>query len=169
MATGLGANSIAGDQIIFEDIMGHAYANFKNMDPLALLRKMVGDGVIQMDALFEQAISVKGRLKRESTEGRDFVDGSDAKKALTQPLVEFTAKGTRIARRVAQITNIEGKHGALRIIVGETLTGKTYYFKVPKQDYEGLRSIRIYFNEDGSPKDGKWFQYQCHTFKELCA
>jgi hypothetical protein len=165
MATTLGTNSIAGDQIIFEDIMGHAYSNFKNMDPLVLLRKMVSEGVIQMDALFEQAISVKGKLKRESVEGRDFVDGSDAKKALTQPMVEEN----KTPRRVAQITNIVGKHGALRIIVGETLTGKTYYFKVPKQAYQGLRSIRIYFNEDGSPKDGKWFQYQCNTFKELCA
>lgn len=163
MATTLGANSIAGDQIIFEDIMGHAYANFKNMDPLALLRKMVGDGVIQMDALFEQAISVKGKLKRESVEGRDFVDGSDAKKALTQPAVE----PGKTPRRVATITNIEGKHGALRIIVGETLTGKTYYFKVPRAAYAGLRHIRIYFNEDGSPKDGKWFQYRVNTFKQL--
>jgi hypothetical protein len=165
MATTLGANSIAGDQIIFEDIMGHAYSNFKNMDPLTLLRKMVSEGVIQMDALFEQAISVKGKLKRESVEGRDFVDGSDAKKALTQPMIEEN----KTPRRVAAITNIKGKHGALRIIVGETLTGKTYYFKVPKRAYQDLSVIRIYFNADGSPKDGKWFQYQCNTFKELCA
>ena len=169
MAAILTENSVAGDQIIFEDIMEHAYANFRNMDPTTLLRKMVSHGVLQIDALFEQAISVKGRLKRESTEGRDFVDGSDAKKALTQSLVEYTYTGTRVARRVATITNIEGKHGVLRIIVGETLTGKTYYFRVPRRDYIGLRSIRIYFNEDGTPKDGKWFQYQCHTFKELCA
>lgn len=163
MATTLTENSIAGDQLIFEDIMAHAYANFKNMDPMVLLRKMVSHGVIQMDALFEQAISVKGRLARQSEEGRDFVDGSDAKKALTQPMVE----PNKTPRRVAQITNIEGKHGALRIIVGETLTGKTYYFKVPKRAYQGLRSIRIYFNEDGTPKDGKWFQYRVNTFKEL--
>jgi Mor family transcriptional regulator len=70
---------------------------------------------------------------------------------------------------VATIRNIEGKHGDLRIIVGETLTGKTYYFKVPKKAYRGLPQIKIYFNEDGSPKDGKWFQYQCRTFKQLCA
>ena len=165
MATTLSENSIAGDQLIFEDIMGHAYANFKNMDPMVLLRKMVSHGVIQVDALFEQAISVKGRLPRESTEGRDFVDGSDAKKALTRPMLE---EG-KTPRRVAQITNIEGKHGALRIIVGETLTGKTYYFKVPKSAYKSLCSIRIYFNEDGTPKDGKWFQYRVNTFKELSA
>ena len=164
MATTLGKNSVAGDQIIFEDIIGHAYCNFKNMDPLLLLRRMVSDGVIQMDALFEKAISVKGKLKRESVQGRDFVDGSDAKKALTQPLVE-----KHTSRRVATITNIEGKHGVLRIIVGETLTGKTYYFRVPKKEYTGLRSIRIFFNEDGSPKDGKWFRFQCRTFKQLCA
>jgi hypothetical protein len=165
MATTLGENSVAGDQTIFEDIISHAYSNFKNMDPLVLLRKMVSDGVIQMDALFEKAISVKGKLERESVEGRDFVDGSDAKKAITRPLI---ASG-QAPRRMATIKNIEGKHGVLRIIVAETLTGKTYYFKIPKEAYEGLLSIRIYFNEDGSPKDGKWFQYECRTFKQLCA
>lgn len=165
MASILTEHSILGDNIIFEDIIEHAYANVRNMDPMVLLRKMISHGVIQVDALFEQAISVKGRLKRDSVEGRDFVDGSDAKKAMTQWLHE-SGKQTR---RVATITNIEGKQGVLRIIVGETLTGKTYYFKVPKRAYRDLRSIRIYFNEDGTPKDGKWFQYQCHTFKELCA
>lgn len=165
MATTLGENSVAGDQILFEDIMSRAYTNFKNMDPLLLLRKMVSDGVIQMDALVEKAISVQGKLKRESVEGRDFVDGSDAKKALTQPLVE---KG-KAPRRVAAIKNIQGKHGVLRIIVAETLTGKTYYFRIPKKAYKGLLSLRIYFNQDGSPKDGKWFNYQCRTFKQLCA
>lgn len=164
MATTLGENSVTGDQIIFEDIISHAYSNFKNMDPLVLLRKMVSDGVIQMDALFEKAISVKGKLTRQSVEGRDFVDGSDAKKALTQPLIEKYSH-----RRVATIRNIEGKHGALRVIVAETLTGKTYYFKIPKKAYKGLVCIRIYFNADGSPKDGKWFQYECRTFKQLCA
>lgn len=165
MAAILTEHSVKGDNIIFDDIMEHAYANFKNMDPLVLLRKMVSHGVVQMDALFEQAISTRGRLQRQSTEGRDFVDGSDAKKALTQPMIE---EG-KTPRRVAQITNIEGKHGSLRIIVAETLTGKTYYFKVPKRAYQGLRSIRIYFNEDGTPKDGKWFQYRVNTFKELAS
>ena len=164
MATTLGENSIAGDNIIFDDIITKAYREARSMDPIVLLRKMVNDGVIQMDALFEKAISRVGKLERESTEGRDFVDGSDAKKALTQWLIE----PNKTTRRVAQITNIIGKHGALRIIVGETLTGKTYYFKVPKRAYEGLRSIRIYFNEDGTPKDGKWFAYRCNTFEELC-
>jgi Mor family transcriptional regulator len=164
MATTLGENSVEGDKIIFEDIMKHAYANFRNMDPERLLRRMVQDGVIQIDALFEQAISVQGKLARQSVEGRDFADGSDAKKALTQPLVE----AGKTPRRVAPITNIEGKHGSLRIIVGETVTGKTYYFKVPKRAYRGLRSIRIYFNENGTPKDGKWFRYRVNTFEELC-
>jgi len=164
MAAILTEHSVKGDSIIFEDIIEHAYSNVRNMDPMVLLRKMIAHGVIQVDALFEQAISIKGNLTRESVEGRDFVDGSDAKKTMTQWLIE-AGKQTR---RVARVTNIEGKHGVLRIIVAETITGKTYYFKVPKKAYEGLRRISIYFNEDGTPKDGKWFQYQCHSFKELC-
>lgn len=125
---------------------------------------MVKDGVLQIETLVEQAISKRGKLPRQSTEGRDFVDGTDAKKALTQLAIE----PGKTTRRVAQISNIKGKHGALRIAVGETLTRKIYYFKVPKKAYDGLTCIRIYFNEDGSPKlDGKWFAYQC-SFDELC-
>ena len=165
MATTLGENSVTGDQLVLNALIEYAYPNYKNMDPGELLRRMVSEGVIQMDALVEQAISLQGKLPRQSAEGRDFVDGSDAKKALTQPLVE----PGKSSRRVATIKNIMGKHGALRVIVAETLTGKIYFFKIPKKAYRGLGQIRIYFNEDGSPKDGKWFKYRCYNFQELCS
>lgn len=164
MAAILTENSIAGDHMVFDDLIARAYPNWRNMSPTVLLKRMVGDGVIQVDALFEQAISVVGRLGRDSREGRDFVDGSDAKKALTYKEV----RNDRTTRRVAKISNIEGKEGLLRVIVGETLTGKTYYFRIPREAYEGLRSIRIYWNEDGTPKDGKWFDYQVNSFRALC-
>ena len=165
MAAILTEHSVQGDLLIFEDLINHAYHNVKKMDPMTLLREMVSHGVIQIDALFEQAISTIGSLPRESVQGRDFVDGSDAKKALTQWLIE----PGHSTRRVARIGKIAGKHGPLRIIVGETLTGKTYYFKVPRKIYQGLRVICIYFNADGTPKNGKWFRYQVSTFEELCS
>lgn len=165
MATCLTENSIAGDMLVFDDIINHAYEGYEKMDPAVLLRKMVNDGVLQIETLFEKSISVAGKLARDCTTGRDFVDGSDAKKCTTQWLRETGAK----TRRVGTVTNIAGKHGNLRVIVAETLTSKIYYFNIPKNAYDGLNSIRIYFNEDGTPKKGKWFTYECKKFTEMCA
>ncbi len=162
MASILTENSIRGDRLIFDNIMDYAYKNWRDKNPLELLEQMVSHGVLQIDALVEQAISRKGGLKRESVEGRDFEDGSDAKKANTQWLIEDTQ-----TRRVATIKNIQGKQGVLRIIVAETLTDHVYYFKVPRRAYRGLKQISIYFNGDGSPKAGKWFEYEVSTFEEL--
>ena len=164
MATRLSENSITGDLLVFDDIIQHAYRGYESMDPVSLLREMVNDGVLQIETLFEKSISMAGNLERESTEGRDFVDGSDAKKCKVQWCHEVGVK----SRRVATVTNIVGKHGILRVIVAETLTGKTYYFKIPKHAYQGLTTVRIYFNEDGTPKNGKCFDYECEEFKELC-
>ena len=164
MATGLTENSIAGDNLIFNDLIGKAYRNAKNAEPLELLRRMVNDGVIQIDALFEKAISMIGKMERDPTMGRDFVDGSDAKKATTRPLIDNKSA----PRRVARVTNLAHKKGFLRIIVAETKTNKVYYFKVPYHAYEGLRAFSIYFNENGTPKHkGKAWKYQCNTFTEM--
>jgi hypothetical protein len=164
MATGLTENSIAGDNIIFDDLIGKAYRNAKNADPIELLRRMVNDGVIQMDALFEKAISMVGKHTRDSAMGRDFADGSDAKKAITC----WGRRPGFTTRRVARITKIKNKKGLLRVIVAETITNKVYYFKVPYDAYKDLVAFTIYFNEDGTPKyNGKSWQYQCKNFTEM--
>jgi Mor family transcriptional regulator len=165
MATTLSENFQKGDHLIFDKIIHYAYDNIGE-HTYDILKSMVSDGVLQIETLVEQAISKTGNLKRESVEGRDFADGSDAKKAITQPLVEA---GRNSYRRVATIKNILGKHGSLRVVVSETETGKVYYFSIPKHAYQGLYSIRIYFNWDGTPKtDSKWFRYRCDTFEEMC-
>ena len=170
MATQLTENSIIGDNLIFEQIIGKAYRNAKNMDPMTLLRNMVNDGVIQMDALFEKAVSKIGKIKRDSTTGRDFVDGSDAKKATTCWCVEEAGPRRKApyVRRVATITSLKNKRGILRCIVAETETDTVYYFRIPYSAYCGLTAIRIYFNEDGSPKtNGNFWKWKCDTFTEM--
>jgi hypothetical protein len=167
MATGLTENSIAGDNIIFDDLIGKAYRNAKNADPIELLRRMVNDGVIQMDALFEKAISMVGKHTRDSAMGRDFADGSDAKKAITRWSYDSRCPNAKM-RRVAMIQKIKNKKGLLRIIVAETLTNEVYYFKVPYDAYKDMTAFYIYFNEDGTPKyNGKSWQYQCKNFTEM--
>lgn len=169
MATKLTTNSIAGDNLIFEDIIGKAYKHAKNADPLTLLRCMVNDGVIQVDALFEKAVSQIGKIQRDSTTGRDFVDGSDAKKVTTSWCID-NSPATPSVRRVASIMGLKNKKGALRCIVAETETNKVYYFKIPYTAYSGLKSVRIYFNEDGTPKaTGNFWKWQCRTFTEMAS
>lgn len=174
MATSLTDNSIAGDMLIFEGIIGKAYRNAKNMDPMVLLRNMVNDGVIQVDALFEKAVSKIGKVQRESIAGRDFKDGSDAKKATTCWRISNPTKKNRYrvpyVRRVASITNLKNKRGVLRCIVAETETNKIYYFRIPYRAYKGLTTVSIYFNKDGTPKEnGKFWQWRRTTFTEMAS
>jgi hypothetical protein len=170
MASTLTENSVAGDMLIFDSIINKTY---RNIEPATMktLRRMVRDGVIQVDALVEKAISVVGRVQRDSTEGRDFVDGSDAKKVTTGWRIERAGNRklkTDYIRRVADVTGIANKRGTLRVIVAETMTDQLYYFKIPGRQYRGLSTISIYFNADGTPKlSGRWFRYQCRSFTEM--
>ena len=72
-------------------------------------------------------------------------------------------------RRVGRITNLKNKQGLLRCIVSEAITGIwfiTLLFLISA--YNGLRSISIYFNTDGTPKmNNKWFQFSCKNFKDM--
>ena len=174
MASHLTDNSVAGDSLIFENIIGKAYRNAKNMDPITLLRNMVNDGVLQIDALFEKAVSMVGNIERESTIGRDFVDGSDAKKVTTNWRVDYPSPNNKLVntsiRRVATIANLKCKKGFLRCIVAETETGKIYYFKIPYSAYKGLKTVNIYFNKDGTPKEnGKFWEWKCKNFTEMAS
>lgn len=165
MASILTENAQAGDKAIFDDIIERAYPGYKKMTSNAILQKMLSDGVIQVDGLFEKAIAKVGKIERESTVGRDFADGSDAKKVTTY----HHNKRPGQAVRAANVGKLKNKSGVLRVIVGESLTGKTYYFRIPPEKYVGKSSIRITFNVNGLPDGSSWFDYSVKTFEELCA
>lgn len=98
MATTLSANSVSGDMLVFDALINKAYPRYRRRSVHNLLANMVRDGVLQIDALLEQAISREGNLIRESCEGWDFADGSDAKKAITQWVLGSTP-GAAMRRR----------------------------------------------------------------------
>lgn len=165
MATTLSKNSIAGDLLIYEELFHRAYPKFKSMDPDTLLRRMIKDGVVQMDALVEKAHSVVGKIKRVSTKGQDHADGSDSKKCITRLQSE---KG-KAHRRVGKITNLTHKRGVLRGVIAETASKTVHYYRIPAGEYDNLSSICVYFNVDGSIKDdNKWSKFKCNTFEESC-
>ena len=172
MASKLTENSIAGDVLLSDELLTKAYPNANTMRPIKLIERMVKDGVIQVDALLERAISVHGKLKRESTTGRDFVDGSDAKKSTVgwcKKTYRGKTKTTVSTYRNARIANLKHKKGLLRVAVADKLTNKNYYFLIPYSAYKGHNEIDIRFTEkDGPLPVGRFYPYLVNSFKDIC-
>lgn len=137
-----------------------AYPRF-NRIPFArkLVRALAKDGIVNAGLLLEKAISRVGKLKRDSTVGRDFVDLSDAKSVS----VRF-----HDSRYSADVKNIKTKQGALRILCYERIQDKFYYFVVPAR-YNPKTSIEIPFDLRGNPdrRSGIWWRFQVSTFADL--
>lgn len=157
-------NAVISDLQAYKELFPIAYPN----RPKSELKKniaLVEDGIISVEMLLEKAIEVCGGIARYHTDGMDFEDWSDAKKATTQALVEKR----KTPRRRATIQNLKTKVGTLRILVTETMTGLNYYFVIPHEAYSHLKKINIYFGEHGQPLNGKWFKFRVKTFDELSA
>ena len=172
MASSLTENSIAGDVLLTNELLIKAYPNVKKMDPVKLIAQMVKDGVIQVDALLERAISVHGKLQRESIMGRDFVDGSDAKKSTVGWASKRykSKKGVTVYKwRNARISNLTHKKGWIRAAIADKLTNKNYFFYIPFKAYKGHNEIDIKFTEDSGPSPkGRFYQYWVKSFKDIC-
>lgn len=123
---------------------------FKSLDSLAA------------STIFEHSIAkVNKHIQKDSTFGRDFTDGSDAK--LT------TAVSYKKVRECG--VNCFGKIGAIRIMSYESVTKKFYYFYVPRDKYSEI--IKIPFDLDGTPKrvnrlgTNKIWECECSSFKDM--
>jgi hypothetical protein len=98
--------------------------------------------------LLEAAISESKGLERHDTEGRDFVDGSDAKTAS----VRLMSRGRSYS---APIRDIYNKRGLLRAVVYERILDIFYYFLIPHDAYKHVpktSNIEIPFELDGTPR-----------------
>lgn len=139
-----------------EDILKHSY------EQDMLKHRLYGIG-----KLLEAAISEKKGLQREDTEGRDFVDGSDAKSASAR----WASKGRVYSAAIRDISN---KRGLLRCVIYERLQDKFYYFLIPYRAYENIpktSNIEIPFEADGSPrrqatrlKNVDWWTFEVENF-----
>jgi hypothetical protein len=111
--------------------------------------------------LYEMAISRRGKLKRDSTIGRDYIDFSDAKSVS----VRLRSNNKTYS---ACVKDLHAKQGAIRIICYERVLDIFYYFLVPTGAYPKT-SIEIPFDLDGRPsRKNKWWKYEVSTFTELC-
>jgi hypothetical protein len=171
MASTLTDNGIKGDILIIKELCKNLKFSKQKTN---LYIDAAKHGVIAVESLLEQAIAKVGQLERCNKDGRDFKDGSDAKKAIVGPNLEVTIK------------NLKNKKGILRIMIanpqpaGYPDNEQLYYFRVPYSLYAGKGGLKIRFNifsgcDDTKYRNGEvtmtwqlWNKYRVYSFKELC-
>ena len=131
-------------------------------------KELLNAGEIQIETFIENVIADNsgGTFVKESGDGRDFSDNSDAKKSI----VQFHRE-----RYDAAVTGIKGKLGILRVVVYDKHNDNFHYFKIPKFAYGNIGMIEISFNvkDQGISKcipnrSTKWWKYEVMTLEELC-
>jgi hypothetical protein len=173
MAAVLRENTVNGEILIIQELCKQLkYSKQKTK----FHTEAAKHGVIAVEALLEKAIAKVGGLTRCNKDGRDFTDGSDAKKGV----INFHKGSEYDTIRRCDIGNLKNKRGILRIVIADPLYGKLYYFRVPRSVYVGRKSIYFCFNSTGETKcmkykSGKitlmwklWNACRVDTFKELC-
>jgi len=172
------AHTLNIDYIFFDELVFKAYPKIKQYE-FNFMRKLVKDGVIAIETLFEKSIGITGGLVRSSTNGMDFADGSDAKKVTaTHHSAKKRKDGTFGPRSYsAGIKDVHTKVGILRVMCYERIQDRFYYFKIPNEAYShiGAKSkIEIPFCQNGDPRriphgpvKQNWWNYEVQSFEEM--
>ena len=145
-----------------------AYPN-DTQDHFLWTREKAKDGVISISSLLELAICIQGKIDRDNSVGKDFIDHSDAKSVS----VRTSSYGKRYS---APVTNIHRKKGLLRVCVYERKKDKFYHFVIPYLMYKNVpktSNIEIPFELDGTPKiknkaKVNWWEFKVNSFQDLC-
>lgn len=129
-------------------------------------------GLIQVSTAFEHAIAETSGLEVISVDHADLSDGSDGKLAT----VRTCGYGQRYS---ANISNVHGKTGSLRVQVYERKQNQFFYFTIPAHAYSHVRktsNIDIPFELDGTPRRipirtpmVNWWDYEVSNFDEMAS
>jgi hypothetical protein len=136
-------------------------------------KRLLLKGEIQISTMVENVMAFNsgGLYVKDSGDGKDFSDDSDAK---TCTVINNGSEknGARFTGRVA---GIGAKEGTLRVLCYNRFLDKFYFFKIPYDAYKHLThakygSIDIGFNIHTKEisDTGKWYQYRVSSFDELC-
>lgn len=127
-------------------------------------------GLIQVSTAFEHAIAETSGLEVISVDHADLSDGSDGKLAT----VRTSGYGQRYS---ANVSNVHGKTGTLRVQVYERKLDVFYYFAIPAWAYSHVRktsNIEIPFELDGTPRRVplrtpmvNWWDFELSGFDEM--
>ena len=145
----------------------------KSKKQIQAYRELVEDGDLQIETLLENALvkDSKETYTRVAEVCRDFCDGGDAKKSVSQ------FRNNDIARdhwmNSFAITNLKNKTGVIRAVCYSREQDKFYFFAIPYKSYKGMARIDIMLDNStgyrepmGIPK-GKWTRYMVPSFERL--
>lgn len=149
-------------------------------DEIALLRSQVDDGIIQIETVLENALARTsgGLYTRVAEVSKDFCDGSDSKKAISQFRNNVLAK-PEIGKpgkwaNTISITGLKNKEGPIRALCYSKHSGEFYFFAIPLREFRGRDRVEILLDQStgykcnplGIPK-GKWTRWQLNSFTQL--
>ena len=136
-------------------------------------RELVTHGDLQIETVLENALAVtaRGSYSRVALVDRDFCDGNDAKKSISQ------WRNNNIARNQwtnsAAISSLKNKRGLIRALVYSVYADRFYFFAIPYSAYQGMYQVDILMDSSvgqcepqGIPR-GKWTAYSVGSFEQL--
>jgi hypothetical protein len=145
----------------------------KSKKQIQAYRELVADGDLQIETVLENALvqACLGAYTRVAEKGRDFCDGGDAKKSISQ------FRNNDIARDLwtnsFAISGLSNKTGVIRAVCYSREQDKFYFFAIPYKAYKGMARVDISLDNstgwskpNGIPK-GKWTRYMVPTFERL--
>ena len=139
---------------------------------IALLRKQVEVGIIQIETMLENALAnASGKYKRIAEAYRDFTDNSDSKKSVSQFRNNDLARDQWM--NSFAITGLSRKIGLIRAVCYSKEQDEFYFFAIPNIAYQGRKMVEVildrsngYREPQGIPK-GKWTKCQVDSFERL--
>ena len=141
---------------IFSDILD------KRMSVKKILKLIQSKKLFDTGKLAEQGISIKSGVKlcENNTPDIDLVTGKQIKHGTTHP----TSDGKRMKASIGTSTTVD-----ILAVITETITGSQYFFYIPYSAHKTLKgSLVIYFENDGTPCESKWWKHKVNTFDQLC-
>lgn len=138
MATTL--NNVNEDLLFYQELKKYVWPRIsedKNKHNIWLVK----NGLLQIETLLELAISKKGKIKIEHVWGRDFEDGSDAKKVTSVFRMNHKEKGMWLNSYM--VRNYKTKTGALRVMAYNRYAKKFDYYVIPNHSFQHLTGPAI--------------------------
>lgn len=174
MATTL--ENIHEDLRFYEELKVHAFDKLtKRIDEHN--KFLIEHGVLQIETLLELAISRVSGIARDATTGRDFADGSDAKKVTS--VWRNNAINLGKWTNSHSVKNIHTKRGALRIMAFNRYADRFDYYVIPYRAYQHLNGKTLDITLDsfsgcyseptptGRGADCKWNIYRKADFVQM--
>ena len=168
-------NAIQYDILFVKELLPHLNLKKAQEKHLIEFTKM---GIMQRETIAEMAMATVGNFEGDSTQGRDFCDGSDAKTVTISARNNNKSKGAWM--NSFEVRNVNTKTGDLRIIAYNKILKRFHYFYIPNYAFAHLRSTLTIVIENatchvGEPnftgipnRNLKFWEFECSSFEEMC-